>query len=73
MHEGCFALEYARGKSRHFSFSAMSLHMSPGWIPPMLPFGLADMLFSTLDFPSFYHTVRITAREMIKNLIIGKI
>jgi len=56
MHEGCFALEYARG-----------------WIPPMLPFGLADMVSSTLDFPSFYHTVRITAREMFRNLWFGKI
>ena len=39
----------------------------------MLPFGLADVFSSTLDFWTFYHTVRITARENIRNLLIGKI
>ena len=39
----------------------------------MLPFGLADMVSSTLDYWSFYHTARITAREMLRNLLIGKI
>jgi C-8 sterol isomerase len=39
----------------------------------MLPFGLADMLTSTLDYPSFYKTARVTAREMGRNLLLGKI
>ncbi|KAJ7680499.1 ERG2/sigma1 receptor-like protein [Mycena polygramma] len=56
MHEGCFALEYARG-----------------WIPLMMPFGLADIFTSTLDLPTLYRTVRITGREIIRNLFLGKI
>jgi len=56
MHEGCFALEYARG-----------------WIPLMMPFGLADSFTSTLDPITLYHTFRVTGREMIRNIFIGKI
>ena len=81
MHEGCFALEYARGmsfslSSAFFLFAQMlrcSRRTRLGWIPLMLPFGLADVFSSTLDYWSFYHTVRITARENIRNLFIGKI
>jgi C-8 sterol isomerase len=39
----------------------------------MLPFGFADAIFSTLDLGSLYNTVRLTAREMISNLLRGKI
>jgi len=56
MHEGCWAMEYARG-----------------WIPLMLPFGFADTFTSTLDIPTLYNTVRITGREIAKNLFLGKI
>lgn len=39
----------------------------------MVPFGLADTMFSTLDWGTFWGTVRITGREMIRNLLVGKI
>lgn len=44
-----------------------------GWIPLMLPFGLADPFTSTLDIPTVYHTFRVTGREVLSNLWIGKV
>jgi C-8 sterol isomerase len=44
-----------------------------GWIPLMLPFGYADALSSTLDYVTLYRTTVWTAREIIKNLLVGKI
>jgi len=39
----------------------------------MLPFGYADAFSSTLDYVTLYRTTVWTAREIIKNLLIGKI
>ena len=50
-----------------------ALEYARGWIPPMMLFGLADLLTSTLDVPTLWDTVYVTAREMWSNLVKGKI
>ncbi|GAA6016924.1 hypothetical protein JCM10207_007848 [Rhodosporidiobolus poonsookiae] len=65
-----------RGTVKQYAFSphtgGFALEYSRGWIVPMLPFGFADMVLSTLDGGSVVQTVRITGREMLKNLWHGK-
>lgn len=49
--------------------ACFALEYARGWIPPMLFFGFADGLSSTLDFPTLWRTTWVTGREMILNLI----
>jgi C-8 sterol isomerase len=64
-----------RGEVKQYKMhrGAWALELAQGWIPPMMPFGLADTLFSTLDFPTFGMTVWVTAQKMIGALLVGKI
>lgn len=48
--------------------SCFALEYARGWIPPMMAFGFADSLTSTLDFPTLWRTVWVTCREMVSNL-----
>ncbi len=43
-----------------------------GHIVTMMPFGLWDTLFSTVDFVTLWQTVRISAVRMVGQLLIGK-
>ncbi|GAA5905681.1 hypothetical protein JCM6882_008745 [Rhodosporidiobolus microsporus] len=81
---GAFEIErYAAGDVHHlrrgdvkqykFHEGGFALELAQGWIPLMLPFGFADTFFSTLDIPTLWRTIVLTGREMITNLLHGKI
>ena len=52
--------------------ACFALEYARGWIPPMLFFGFADGLSSTLDLPTLWRTAFVTGREMLANLAQGK-
>ncbi|KXL46697.1 hypothetical protein M433DRAFT_3800 [Acidomyces richmondensis BFW] len=64
-----------RGEVKQYSMreACFALEYARGWIPPMLFFGYADTFSSTLDFPTLWATTRVTGKEMIGNLLQGKI
>lgn len=52
---------------------SFALEYARGWIPPMLGFGFADGVFSTVDLPTMRRTVVVTGRLMAGNLLKGKL
>ncbi len=64
-----------RGEAKAYRIpeSGWALEYARGFIPGMLPFGLADTLFSTLDLPTLGRTLDIYARAVTRELVRGKI
>ena len=68
--------EYRRGESFHLGRGqaksyrmvdgAWILEYARGGIPTMLPFGVADTIFSTLDFTTLIRTLRIYGRNVLR-------
>ena len=64
-----------RGDARGYRMPdrCYALEYARGFIPTMLPFGLADSFTSTLDPKPVLKTMRIYARAVIGELLAGKI
>ena len=58
-----------RGEAKGFCMvdGAYILEYARGPIPTMLPFGLADTVFSTLDFTSLLRTLWLYARHVVRS------
>jgi len=63
------------GKVRGYRIpeSGWALEYARGFIPSMMPFGLADSLFSTLDLPTLAKTLGIYTKAVVRELVKGKI
>ncbi|CAG7853740.1 C-8 sterol isomerase; AltName: Full=Delta-8--delta-7 sterol isomerase [Serendipita indica DSM 11827] len=64
-----------RGQVKQYKMhrGCFALEYARGWIPPMLPFGYADGMLSTLDVWTLWDQTYVSAREIIRNLLAGKI
>jgi C-8 sterol isomerase len=64
-----------RGEARGYRMpdECWALEYARGWIPLMLPFGLADAFSSTLDVPTVLRTFRIYGQCVTSELLQGKI
>ncbi|KAK5169833.1 C-8 sterol isomerase [Saxophila tyrrhenica] len=64
-----------RGEVKQYRMpeGCFALEYARGFIPGMLMFGYADGLTSTMDLPTLWTTTRVTGREMLGNLVRGKL
>lgn len=63
-----------RGQARGYKMPdrCWALEYARGWIPLMLPFGMADGLGSTLDLPTLARTLKIYGTQTVRHLLRGK-
>ena len=61
-----FHLPRGRAKGYRIVNGGWVLEYARGAIPTMLPFGVADTLFSTLDFVTLFRTFRIYGRSVLR-------
>lgn len=64
-----------RGTAKQYRMpdEAWALEYAQGNMLSMLPFGLADAMFSTLDFVSVYQTARVAVTGILRELSQGKV
>jgi C-8 sterol isomerase len=64
-----------RGQARGYRMpdSCYALEYARGFIPQMLPFGLADAFTSTLDPVPVWRTMRIYTKAVVGELLRGKV
>ena len=60
-------LQRRQAKGYRIVDNAWALEYARGWIPTMLPFGLADTVFSTLDYRTAFKTFRIYGKHVMGN------
>ncbi|TGZ85481.1 C-8 sterol isomerase [Ascodesmis nigricans] len=62
-----------RGWNSQYQLEGWALELAQGWIPSMLVFGFLDTFSSTLDIGNLWKTIWLTAKDMIGQLLVGKI
>lgn len=64
-----------RGQARGYKMPerCWALEYARGWIPLMLPFGVADTLGSTFDLPTLARTLKIYGSQTVRQLLRGKV
>jgi C-8 sterol isomerase len=65
----------ARGEAKQYKMpeGCWALEYARGFIPSMMPFGLADTLTSTLDFRTLMRSSWLYTRSALRELLQGKI